>query len=139
MLDNARVRPRAPAKTPGLAQKLSSMFASEAFIEGKSPNLPDKEMTDSEPVRSAKIGPEAKITIELASGKQLKERKGGSQRKDDRTCRIVCRKKCCACLKRRSIDINNGVFSGAAYRDGGRKATYDASFDPPRYLLDCDK
>ncbi|CCU82344.1 putative effector protein [Blumeria hordei DH14] len=66
MLDNARVRPRAPAKTPGLAQKLSSMFASEAFIKGKSPNLPDKEMTDSEPVRSAKIGPETHTPIELA-------------------------------------------------------------------------
>ena len=64
-LDIARVRPRAPAKTPGLAQKLSSMFVSEAFIEEKSPNLPVKVMTDSEPVRLGKIGPETHTPIEL--------------------------------------------------------------------------
>ncbi|CCU74606.1 EKA-like protein [Blumeria hordei DH14] len=68
MLDNARVRPRTPAKTPGLAQKLSSMYASEAFVEGKSPNYPDEEMTDSEPVMSVTIGPETNTPIELASG-----------------------------------------------------------------------
>ena len=66
MLDNARVNPRAPVKTPGLAQKILSMFAREAFIEGESPNLLDKEMTDSEPVGSVKSGLEAHIPIELA-------------------------------------------------------------------------
>ena len=53
-------------KTSGLAQKLSSMFASEAFIQGKSINLPDNEMTDSEPIRSVKIGPETNTPDELA-------------------------------------------------------------------------
>ncbi|CCU81382.1 EKA-like protein [Blumeria hordei DH14] len=41
------------------------MFASEASAEGKSPKFPDKEMTDSEPVRSVKIGPETHRPIEL--------------------------------------------------------------------------
>ncbi|CCU76024.1 EKA-like protein [Blumeria hordei DH14] len=53
-------------KPTGLAQKLSSLFASEAFVPGKSTNLPDKEMTDSEPIRTVTIGPETTNPIELA-------------------------------------------------------------------------
>ncbi|CCU82299.1 putative effector protein [Blumeria hordei DH14] len=53
-------------KPTGLAQKLSSLFGSEAFVPGKSTNLPDKEMTDSEPIRTVTIGPEITNPIELA-------------------------------------------------------------------------
>lgn len=66
MLDNARVRPRAPAKTPGLAQKLSSLCASEAFIPGKSSTLPDQEMTDSDPIRTEINGQQTAKPAELA-------------------------------------------------------------------------
>ena len=42
------------------------MFESETFVRGKSVNLPDKEMTGSELVRSVIIGPETYTPIELA-------------------------------------------------------------------------
>ncbi|CCU82366.1 EKA-like protein [Blumeria hordei DH14] len=53
-------------KPTGLAQKLSSLFASESFVQGKSTNLPDKEMTDSEPIRAENNGPKTKTPAELA-------------------------------------------------------------------------
>ncbi|CCU76568.1 EKA-like protein [Blumeria hordei DH14] len=53
-------------KPTGLAQKLSSLFASEAFVPGKSTNLPDQEMTDFEPIRAENNGPKTKTPVELA-------------------------------------------------------------------------
>ena len=39
------------SKPTGLAQKLSSLFASEFFVPRKSTNLPDVKMTESETIR----------------------------------------------------------------------------------------
>lgn len=59
-------RTKSCPKTSGLAQKLSSMFASQFFVPGKSINLPDNEMTESEPIRLETIGPETTVPVELA-------------------------------------------------------------------------
>ncbi|CCU75374.1 EKA-like protein [Blumeria hordei DH14] len=53
-------------KLTGLAQKLSSLFANEAFVPGKSTIFPDLEMTDSEPIRAENNGLKVNTPFELA-------------------------------------------------------------------------
>ncbi|CCU82036.1 EKA-like protein [Blumeria hordei DH14] len=53
-------------KPTGLAQKLASLFASEAFVPGKSSTLPDQEMTDSDPIRAETNGQQTAKPAELA-------------------------------------------------------------------------
>ena len=118
----------------GLPQKLSSIFASEAFVVGKYPNLPDKEITGSEPVRTVKIGRGQNSHRAYPRGKHLKERKGSHSREDDRTRKNVCKKIRCA-----SFDISTGISSGAAVSDGGRKAPHDANKGPSSNMFHCNK
>ncbi|CCU79643.1 EKA-like protein [Blumeria hordei DH14] len=54
------------SKPTGLAQKLSSLFASEAFVPGKSSTLPDQEMTDSDLIRAETYGQQTAKPAELA-------------------------------------------------------------------------
>ena len=55
------------SKPTGLAQNLSSSFASEVFVPGKSTILPDQEMTDSDPIRTGNNSLKANTPVELAS------------------------------------------------------------------------
>ncbi|KAI1005168.1 hypothetical protein K3495_g3045 [Podosphaera aphanis] len=50
-------RARTCPKQSGLAQNLKSVVALEACLQGKSPNLPDAEMIDAEPLSSSNHGP----------------------------------------------------------------------------------
>lgn len=64
-------------KPPGLAQKLSSLFASEAFVPGKFSTLPDQEITHSDPIRtetnSQQTAKPAELALEASSSRKGKE------------------------------------------------------------------
>ncbi|CCU74341.1 EKA-like protein [Blumeria hordei DH14] len=61
------VRKNRPKPTTSVGiERTSFLFASEASVPGKSINLPDQEMTDSEPIRAENNGPKTKTPVELA-------------------------------------------------------------------------
>ena len=115
-------------KTSGLAQKLSSMFASEAFIQGKSINLPDKEMTDSEPIRTVQIGPETNTPVELAPV-------AGTSRKGKEVVREKTTEPAESSARKFAVPTSKGTATTTAMEfppraeicDGGRKASNGAN------------
>ncbi|KAI0999985.1 hypothetical protein K3495_g8213 [Podosphaera aphanis] len=70
-------RARTCPKQSGLAQNLKSVVALEACLQGKSPNFPDAEMIDAEPLSSSNHGPvttqNSEQAAEVASSIKAKE------------------------------------------------------------------
>ncbi|CCU82175.1 EKA-like protein [Blumeria hordei DH14] len=94
-------------KPTGLAQKLSSLFASEAFVPGKSTNLPDQEMTDSEPIRAENNGPKTKTPVELAPV-------ASSSRKGKEVVREKTTERAESCAGKNAVPASQGAASTSA-------------------------